>query len=185
MGFGRSIQVDPEFELTKEGAVLVLVDDPEERLFSPGTRLELAEKLGRDLKGHKAIGRPVPQEKLARLQHERQDYEEVSCRELGELVEADQVLWLQVRDFHASPELDETSAAARMTVTLKVVNARAAERSEVRLWPVDRQGRIISAELNANDVVRAKSPEGISSLLTDKVAQQVGELFYEHPLEEE
>ncbi len=68
MGFGRSIQVDPEFELTKEGAVLVLVDDPEERLFSPGTRLELAEKLGRDLKGHKAIGRPVPQEKLARLE---------------------------------------------------------------------------------------------------------------------
>ena len=185
MGFGSGVKVKAEFELTPEGSVLILVDDPEERLYSPATRSELAEKLGKGLEAHDAVGRVVPQSGLQRLRREKLDYEEITCRQIGEMVEADEVLWVQVRDFYAEPEVDETISAARMAVAVKVIDVHAKQRAEVRLWPVDREGRIVSTELHANEVIRAKTPEAISRRLTEKVAGEVGKLFYEHPLEEE
>ena len=185
MGFGSGVKVKAEFELTPDGSVLILVDDPEERLYSPATRNELADKLGKALEAHDAVGRVVPQSRLQRLRREKLDFEEITCRQIGELVEADEVLWVQIRDFYAEPEVDETISAARMAVAVKVIDARAKQRAEVRLWPVDREGRIVSTELHANEVMRAKTAEAISRGLTEKVAAEVGKLFYEHPLEDE
>jgi hypothetical protein len=184
MGFGSGMKVPAEFELSKDGPLLVLVDDPEERLYSPRSRTELAEKVGDDLQARGAVKALVKQAKISRLRRERMDFEDLSCREVGELAGAEQVLWLQVRDFYAESEVAEASAAARMAVTVRVINPGAKERNEVRLWPVEHRGRIVSTELDATDVIRAKTPTAISGKLTDQMAVEVGKLFYDHPAEE-
>ena len=183
-GFGQHLKEDAEFKLTSKAPVLVLVDDPEARLYTPATRKELALKVGKKLTLEKAVKHLVPQARLDRLRRQNRNFEEISCRELGEKAEAEQVVWLEVRDLYAEPEVDDTVAAARMTITVKVVNVMATEASEVRLWPTERQGRMVSVELHANDVIRAKKPEMISYMLTDKVAMEVVKLFYDHPFED-
>jgi hypothetical protein len=86
---------------------------------------------------------------------------------------------------YARAEVDETIHAARMSVTVKVIDALTKTRGEERLWPVQREGHIVSTELHANEVLRAKTPPAIAAKLTDKTAEQVARLFYEYPLEEE
>ena len=184
MGFGSNVKVDAEFKLTRDGPVLVLVDDQEEQLYSPGTRIELGDKVGKELKAHGAVGELVPPAALARLRRQHLNFEERGCREVGQMAKAHQVLWIEVRDLHAEPEVDETISAARMSVTVRVVNALAEERGQERLWPVQREGHIVSTELHANEVMRAKTPPAIASKLADKMAEQIARLFYEHRLEE-
>ena len=55
LGFDKQFKRPPEFELTVEGPVLVLVDDPEYRLDAPRTRTDLARKIGAHLKNHEAV----------------------------------------------------------------------------------------------------------------------------------
>ena len=45
LGFDKQFKRPPEFELTVEGPVLILVDDPEYRLDAPRTRTDLARKI--------------------------------------------------------------------------------------------------------------------------------------------
>ena len=185
MGVGSGQKVPAEFELTRHGPVLVLVDDSEERLDSPATRSELAQKVGRLLKEHNAVAQLVPQKALDRLRRKHPDFEERGCREVGRMTEAHQVVWIDVRDMYARAEVDETIHAARMSVTVKVIDALTETRGEERLWPVQHEGHIVSTELHANEVLRAKTPPAIAAKLTDRAAEQVARLFYEYPLEEE
>lgn len=184
LGAGSTQKVPAEFALTRAGPVLVLVDDSEERLDSPATRTELGEKIGRLLKEHNAIAELVPQSALARLRRQHLNFEERGCREVGRMAGAHQILWIDVRDMYAKAEVDETIQAARMSATVKVVNALAEQRGEERLWPVQPEGRIVTTELPAAEVMRAKTPTAVASSLTDALAEQIAGLFHEHALEE-
>ena len=185
MGFGQGPKVEAEFELTRDGPVLILADDFEERVLSPRTLSELSKQLGEELQANKAVGKLVPADKLNRLRRQREDFDEISIRQVGELLEAHQVIYLLVRDFLADAQPEEISGAARMAVTVKVINVLEKDDPlKVRLWPTEREGRIVTTELDAAAVIRAKNPEAISTLLTEQVAVEVGRFFYDHRLEE-
>ncbi len=184
MGFGAHMKEPAEYELTQAGPVLVLVDDPEQRLESPSMRKTLALKIGRRLKEHEAVVEIIPQARLDRLRRHNKGFEDIACRMVGEKAEAEQVVWLEVRDLLATPNFDETVHAARMSVTVRVINANATRHIDVRLWPTEREGKLITTELHANEVVRAKRPGVIVGLLTEKMADDVVKLFYDHPMDE-
>lgn len=184
MGLDRHFTQPAEFTLTTEGPVLVLVDDPEYRLDAPRTRTDLARKVGAYLKKHEAVSEVVPQNRIARLRRENTDFEDRGCREVGRLADAHQVVWLEIRDLYDVPEVEDSVAAARMTVTVRVVNAQAENKGEVRLWPTQREGQIVTVELPADKVFNAKSRRQIAGKLTDKMAEQVAQIFYEIPLED-
>jgi hypothetical protein len=68
-----------------------------------------------------------------------------------------------------------------MAVAVKVLNALEKEnKSKVRLWPAERDGRVLSVELDAATVIRAEKPEDVSDLLTQEMADEVAKLFYDH-----
>ncbi len=183
MGDWQGPKIDAEFELTRKGAVLILVDDDQERLSSPRTRVDLAEKLAAELKANKAVGQIVPQAKLDTLRSKHRDFDTLSCREIGEEAGAEQVLVLAVRSFFAQTEIEETSEAARMSVAVKVINVLEKEdRTKVRLWPAERDGRIIAVSLSAVTVIRSKKTKEISNKLTTELADKLAKLFYDHHL---
>jgi hypothetical protein len=70
-----------------------------------------------------------------------------------------------------------------MSVAVKVINVLEKEdRTKVRLWPAERDGRVIAVSLDAAIVIRAKTAKNISNKLTAELADKLAKLFYDHHL---
>jgi hypothetical protein len=162
---------------------VILVDDFEQQLDSPRTRTVLAELLGRELQANDAVKEIISQQRLDKLRRRRQDFGDLKSRQIGEMVGAHQLIYIVVREYYAPQDIEEISAAGRMTVTVKVLNVlEKKDKTKVRLWPPERQGRIVSVDLHANVIVKAKKPEAVSRLLAAAMAGQIVKLFYDYPL---
>ncbi len=183
LGAGQTEKVSAEFVLGP-GPILVLVDDPEERLSWAEARDLLAEETANALLASKATEKVVASQAVQRLRRSRSDFEDRGCREIGEMVKAERVLWLQVADFFASEEAQDLTAAARFAVSVRVINAKARTRDEVRLWPEEMEGRPVKAELSSNEMSRVKGRREITQALAAKLGNEVARLFYEHALDD-
>jgi hypothetical protein len=163
----------------------VLVDDYGERLTWPETRDLLAVQVGEELLRHEATEKIISNDAVRRHRQARPDFNKKSCREIGEMVGADQVVWLEVADFFASERPQDSTSAARIAVTVKVVNPKGSKsEGTVRLWPEEREGHPIKAELSANEASRHDSRREIAKALSQKLATEVARLFYEHTLQD-
>lgn len=182
LGFGRGQLIKPEFVLTKN-PVLVLVDDPAEQVTYPVSMTHLAEQVADELLRNKAAVKIVPEESLAGLRRSEPEYARLSAREIGEKLGAEQVLWMEVLDYHVSEQIEDALNAARCTVSVKVLNVlEQSDRQRVRLYPATPQGRILHARLSGSELVPLKSRERISRELMGRLGTAVARLFYEHRL---
>ena len=126
-----------------------------------------------------------PRATLDGLRQAQSDFETRSARELGERAHADQVIWIEVRDFLANEQIADATTAAYLTVTVKVIDAKEKEsRARVRLWPTSPEGHPISVSLPGDAVVRLKTRDAVSRELAKKLAVQVARLFHDHRLDD-
>jgi len=182
MGVGRGTKIKPQFTLP-EGKILVLVDDPGEKVHWPRARGLLGQYVGEELLTHKAASAMISPESVAKFRQMNPSFEKYSAQAIGRKLGADAILWLEVRDFFAPTEIQDTSVAARMTISLKVLNVHEEQdRGKVRLWPVDRDGYVVESELKAVEVNRLKGKNAASKELARKAALYIGRLFYQHTL---
>ncbi|UCG15541.1 MAG: hypothetical protein JSV19_09630 [Phycisphaerales bacterium] len=183
-GVGQTQKVEARYTLG-EGPILVLVDDFNERLTWPETQDLLAEQTADELLARKATKKIISCDALRRLRQARPDFDRLCCNEIGRLIGADQIVWLEVADFFASQAVEDTGSAARMAVTVKVVNPRGTRKDgTVRLWPKEHDGQPVKAALSSNDVSRAGSRRAIAEALSSKLAVEVARLFYDHTAED-
>ena len=111
------------------------------------------------------------------------DFDSRGAREIGETAHAEQVVWIQVDDFLAEPQIQEAVVAAYFNVTVKVLNALEKERrARVRLWPTNPRGELVSVTLTGSEVAIAKTKDGIAKKLAEKLAVAAAKLFYDHRL---
>jgi hypothetical protein len=184
LGIGGQHKVRAEYTLSP-GPILILVDDYADRLFWPETGDMLATAVAEELLTHKATKKVIANDTLRKLRQVHQDFDQYSCRRVGETVGADQVLWLEVTEFFASETVEDTTVAARLGVTVKVINPKGTkEKGTVRLWPTQREGHSVRAELSSNDISRAGTRPAIARVLTTKLAVDIARLFYDHTLED-
>ncbi len=185
LGAVKPGMVPAEFKLTQTGPVLVLVDDDDELMDVPEARSMLARQLTTELVSNKAISRPVRPEVVEELRKSHRDLDQRGCREVGCLAEAEQVIWLRVRDFYAGEQSSDRGESARITVSIKVINAMENhEKSKVRLWPTTYEGHSLTVELSVGEAGRAGTRDNITRVLCDKTAATIAKLFYEHPMDE-
>lgn len=183
-GLFRPPKVEAE-HILDDRSLLILVDDPDEQVEWPQTLDYLATLLRSKLVEHKLVTHVLPTDTVKRLRATHADFDTQSCQRIGALAGADQVLWLEVRDFYARTEISDVDVAARLAVTVKVIDARdQGEHAKVRIWPVHPRGRRISAELSPGVVTRAKASDMIARLLAEEVADKVAKLLYEHRADE-
>lgn len=184
LGFGRGADVEAKFLLTRE-PLAILIDDPAQRIDWPRTRAYLFDELAQQLLEHEAAPKIVPRQTIEHLHQTVPNFEKRGCREIGELAGAEQVLWLEVRDFLATEDFFDASSAAYVTVSVRVINVKETEnRSRVRLWPESPRGHIVSVSMSGSEVVIAKTRDEIAKQLAEGLAGKVAELFYGRRLRE-
>ncbi len=181
---GCSTKVDAQFRLT-QGPVMVFVDDVHERIDWPAARRYLWDDVTQELLRTGSATRIVPLATEDSLRQTLPDFSKKSCREIGELAGAQQVLWIEVRSFLADEMIVDASNAAHFAVTVKVVDAgQKQDRRRVRVWPETPEGRHVSASMTGAAVASAKNKDAIARELTAKLAVQIARLFHDHTLED-
>ena len=96
---------------------------------------------------------------------------------------AEQIIWIEIRDFLAQEQIYDANHAAQFSVTVKVINVLEKDRrSRVRLWPTSPRGYQISVSLNGSEVMLAKTCPAIARELASRLAVEVAKLFYDHTL---
>lgn len=180
LGFGRNKAVPAEFHLTT-GRLLVFVDDAAEQVDWPQALNALFDDLTQALLRNKAAGKIIPPETIDAHRRTMPDFNKLSCRQIGELVEADQVLWVETKDFMAEEDYADVGAAAHWTVSVRVIDPKQKEsRALVRLWPQSPAGQLVTATLSTGEAVHQKTKDAISKALAEKLAEDIARFFYEY-----
>lgn len=180
LGFGRRAMVQPKFELG-DGPILILVDDPAGRVdWLPAIRY-FTDELAQELIKSGATQKVIPRETLDRVRRRHMEYDKLTCREIGELAKARQVLWLEVKEFFADEIFLEPKNAAYFAVSVKVIDpAEKKDRRRVRLWPKSPRGYFVTLSLDGITVARAKTKDAIARELAKALAVEIARLFCEY-----
>ena len=179
-GAGRKVKIEPKYELP-EGTLLIIVDDPAERVTWPRARDLLERYLGEELLAHEAVEQVVSPTAVARFRQSDPRFERYAATKLGRKLGADTVMWIEVREFFAPTEVQDTSQAASMSVSVKVLTTQEEKRADrVRLWPRDAGGEIVEAELNAIDAHKMGGNQAVARELARRGSILIGRLFYQH-----
>ncbi len=177
---GRGEKVEAKFKLA-DGPLLVFIDDVHERIDWPAARRFLWDDLSQELLRTQSATKVIPIETEDSLRRTVEDFNKFSAREIGEMTGADQVLWIEVQDFLADEQITDAAEAAYFAVTVKVLNTHEKEsRSRVRLWPASPEGESVTARMTGGAVLREKTKDAISRVLTAKLAVDIARLFHEH-----
>ena len=182
LGFGRGKLVEAEFTLTEE-PILILVDDYAARVDWPPARHYLVDELGQELIKKGAAKKIIPRQRLQQIRQTEANFEKRGVREIGELAGAEQVMWIEVQDFAANPQFDNTLDAAYYSVTVKIINVLEKERrSRVRVWPTSPSGQAVTVSMTGSEVTLAKTKDAISKQLAEELAVEIAKPFYKRRL---
>ncbi len=142
LGIGRGRKIEPLFEIP-EGKLLILVDDVDNRVTWARTRQVLARFVGEELLAHEAVDAVISNESVGKLRQIDLQFSNYSAAEIGRKLGADTVLWIEVKDFFAPGEVQDTSGAAKMAVSVKLLSCGESDPDKprsARLWPTDGGG---------------------------------------------
>lgn len=183
MGVGQQERVEAEFELPKV-PTLILVDD-DQNLVHPRTALDaLVDKLAIELQQRRLVEQVTTNEELAQLRLAYSDLHRRGAREVGGLANADTVIWIQVTRFGLPEDLERVMAEVPFTVTVKVLNARADTRDEVRLWPEQREGKLVEVKVSPHTLRQCADLQQAHETMAAEMAQEIARLFYAYTKEQ-
>lgn len=178
MGMVPPQKVPAEFKMP-EGPMLILVDDDQELVQPPTVREMLVDALAKQFKEHKIADRVTKNDELAMVKQADPKFDTRGAREVGKAVGADTVVWINVQQYELEKDLEMAVAPAQLAVTVKVINAKAEKREDVRLWPLDREGRIVDTSIPPFKIHRAKTRNEVYEMLVDTLSDKIARLFYE------
>ena len=180
MGVGRGRMKEAKFELT-DGPVMIFIDDYHERIGWPPTVKYLFDDLAQELLKNEAAKKIIPLKTIEQLRQSIPDFEKRGCREIGELAGADQVVWIEIKDFLAQEDVYDSNNAAYLTVSVRVINAlEKKKRMRVRLWPVSPDGHSLTVIMTGSEVSIARTKNEIAKELANRMSVEVAKLFYDH-----
>ncbi|KAB2947228.1 MAG: hypothetical protein KJ057_05890 [Phycisphaerae bacterium] len=178
-GLFQPKKVEARFRLTKN-PILILVDDPRERVDWPVFSRLLTDDLAQELLRNEAAAKIVPIQTLQSIQQTETRYAERGAREIGELAGAEQVLWIEVQDFLVQEEVEAIDEAAYAVVSVRVLNVLEKNKYKVRVFPDNPQGEIVSVQLTSSEVSRAKTKDAIAKELSARLSLKIGRYFYDY-----
>lgn len=171
--------VQAKFKLTT-GPLLILFDDSPAVDLPPEMRDLTVKALTDEFKRNGINDKVVPQSRVNEIRQTHRDLDKRGMREVGRLVEAEQVLWLFPREFAMANTPEQALDPAKLTVVLKVIDAKATERSKVRAWPVGEEGELVSITIDANKTRSTKSNDELYRLMSQEIAVEIGHLFRDY-----
>lgn len=182
LGVGRAGTAPAKFTLTDE-PVLILVDDPRERIYSLRMDKMIMDELAQELVYREAAKKIVPSATYFSLKQTRSDFTRLSARKVGELCGATQVIWIEVASVLITDQAEEASNAAEISVRVKVIDATQKEDpTSVRLWPDSAAGYPIALGISGARIMELKTEKAVAEVLSELLCDRLAKLFYEHQL---
>ena len=175
--------IPARFKLTT-GPLLILVDDDLSLLTWPQGRDLLANEIGRHLREAGVKAQVIPNHKLDAMRRADPLLDGKSISEIGKALGAEQVLWLQFREFVAIKQVETAVRAARCTLRVKVFDPQAKSKAEMRIWPSFREGEFVSVSKSASELIQYASDPEVARMIVQETADTVAKLFYKHRPEE-
>lgn len=180
--FAPPKKVEAVYEPPKDKRFLVLVEDKPSPVRYEPIKYELAERIGRKLVDRKVARETVSQDRLHDLTNTR-DYNLLSISEIGQKLDADLVLYVQIESFSLKDSPQSPLWQGRLATSVWVVDAREPR----RLWPKDQptQGggyRVGPVEFKHSENPSPTYGEEIARNLAEEMAEQIVRLFYKHEL---
>ena len=91
---------------------------------------------------------------------------------------------MEIQDYNGGIRPEDIDKKARYAVTVKVINAKAKTKEEVRLWPPSTEGEFIQVNANPHEHQSAKSEDALAKQLSTKLAEEVVRLFRDYLVDE-
>lgn len=166
------------------GNLLILVDDDRDLIQPTTAREALVDELAKQFKEQQIAERVTTNEELAALRKREPKFDQRGVRELGQLANADTVIWLAATEFSLNSDLELVMTPARFTVAVRVINAKAEKTEEVRLWPTEREGRLVEVSVSPHDIRQCKDLKDAHHKIATVMAEAVAKLFYDQKIRE-
>ncbi|MBP7937063.1 MAG: hypothetical protein KA354_20660 [Phycisphaerae bacterium] len=167
------------YELPRK-PVLILVDDDRD-LAQPRQICDLlVDALAQELREQDLVDRVTTNEELAKVRQSEPNFDKRGAREVGRLVKADIVIWLNISRYSLPDELDWSGVPAYFGASVKIVNAQAERRDDVRLWPTTTEGKIVEVEVSPHNIRRCKTVKEAQQVMAESLATEIARLFYEY-----
>lgn len=173
-----------DFKLTK-GRLLVLVEyarpEDENPVFTQAFRERLAELL----RERKVNDQLVPYAEFARMQQEREDFDQWSVQRVGRALQAEQVLYVRVTRLTLRPAPDYPLLEPEVRLALKVIGM-SDDPKAARLWPPgsEREGHTLERARPPQEAMDARGLDAETRKLARDAAQLVVMPFYDVDTEE-
>jgi hypothetical protein len=183
LGLYPTQKIPAEYKLPA-GSVLILVDDDRDLAQAAEVRLALVDELAKQLKERKITDRVTTNDEIARIRQNEPNFTQRGAREIGQLANADTVIWLSVVEFAFGEDLEMVVSPAKLAVRLRVLNARAQKREEVRLWPPEREGRVVEVTVDPHELRRCHNLVEAHHKIAAAMAETITKLFYDQEIKQ-
>lgn len=172
---GDTINAEYKFD---ERPVALLVDNPDEYDVPPEAVRELHEDAVRLFEANKIKCRLVSFEETQRLRTKDAAFDDMSIRQIGEKLGADQVLYLRVRYWATKENPGDPHFKGSAKLSVKVISTE--RKHDVRLWPKDGTEKSVDASTDPSLSDAPGAEVEVSRQLASKLADTVTKLFYDH-----
>jgi len=182
LGLVPKQKVSAEYKLAK-GPLLVLVEDNSgQMLATPRLRSLLARDLTRQLAQHNVNKNVISQHLVDRLRRTERRFEQIPPEQIGKRLGAEQVLWVGIDDFAVDTTPEDPNKAGRLSVSVRVLNARARGPEDVQLWPQAGDWRTVSVIKPMHALQTPEGREGLVRAMVAELADRVAKLFYDYEI---
>jgi hypothetical protein len=178
--FAPPKKVPAVYKAPKGKKVLVFVDDVRRPVsYEPIKRL-LTDRLNEQLDEHNIAGETVPYDRLVDVMAATPSFHRLSVSEVGERVDAELVLYVEINRFSLRDDPDSPLWAGTLDTTVRWM-----EVGQGRLWPRDRpRGQPVKpVELPMVDEPSPTYGQKVASELATKMADRIARLFYDHKID--
>lgn len=163
------------YQLPRERPMVVLVDDPDNRIGSRQFRIEMARVVEERLLAEEKVDTVIESQQLMRVLARERAEDRMTIGEIGRAVGAEVVIWIGVQSFELLR--DAENIAPRAALRVKVLDVVAEE----RLWPdeLSHHDLIVSMPRRAGEAPRTASERRrLMSELAQYAGRATAELFY-------
>jgi hypothetical protein len=175
-------KVKAEYKLPP-GPILILVDDDLDLIQPPLADKMLVDELAKQLQKHGIADQVTNNQEIAKIRQQEPNFDKRGAREIGQLANADTVIAIRTKQFFINKDLEMTVSPAKFIVEVKVINARAETREEVRLWPSHTEGRIINVKIGPHEISKCKTRAEAHQKLAKEMADNIAKLFYDYQID--
>jgi len=175
-------EVPAEFTLAK-GPIALLIDDPDSLGVAPEAMRAMHERVEQEFTQREVNKRLISFDEVQRLATAERNYDDLSIRQIGEKLGAEQVIYVRVQYWATRANPGDPQFEGRWRSAIKVLGTQ--RDADVRLWPKDAPAKTLEVRTDPDLTDAAGAEIEVAQELGRKMGRVVALSFVAHkPVDE-